>query len=303
MKKYRKKNGNWKKTDHHQKITDQVIKMLETAGTDWEKPWMSAPTNPENPCTGRKYSGMNLFLLGFSEYQSPYWAGYGQWQQIGCQVNKNDTGTPTGTPIVKYTTYKVKDKDRDGKEIEKSIPYLKTLIVHNAEQVTGFTPKENLREKLTESEKVGAAEDYFQNLDPSTSWNGDRACYYPSTDCIDMPEFADFTDGNKYYSVLYHEVVHWTGHKSRCDRMLQGGRASESYAFEELIAELGSIFICTELGLITSPDPNNAKYLNSWLAMLKEDKKAIFRAQSKAQDAHKYCQTKQEKSTEKEQVA
>ena len=284
------------KKDLHQEVTNKVIKMLETAGNDWEKPWMSVPRFPENAETGKKYRGINVFLLGlFCEYESPYWAGYGQWKKIGCQVNKGQSGTP----VYRYTTFKVKDKDENGKEIEKSIPYLKPLKpVFNAEQVTGWTPKENLREKLTESEKVAQAEDYFKNLEASTTWGGDRACYYPTTDCIDMPEFADFTSANKYYSVLYHEVVHWTGHKSRCGRMLQGGRASESYAFEELIAELGSIFICTELGLVTRPDPNNAKYLNSWLSMLREDKKAIFRAQSKAKKAHEFCQTKQEKSME-----
>jgi antirestriction protein ArdC len=120
---------------------------------------------------------------------------------------------------------------------------------------------------------------------------GGRACYIPATDEIRMPERAAFTGSatssaeESYYATLLHELTHWTGPVHRCGRDLSGRFGSDAYAMEELIAELGSAFLCGELGIAAVPRSDHAQYLAHWLAVLKADKRAIFTAASKASEA------------------
>jgi antirestriction protein ArdC len=138
---------------------------------------------------------------------------------------------------------------------------------------------------LSESERIEHAEAFFLATGSTGRHGGNRAYYTTGDDHIQMPEFGQFRDGVSYYAVLGHEHVHWTGHKSRCDREFGKRFGDQAYAFEELVAELGSAFLCAELGLVNEPRQDHAAYLASWLTVLKNDKRAIFTAASKAQAA------------------
>ena len=136
-----------------------------------------------------------------------------------------------------------------------------------------------------------------------------KAFYSPSEDFIGMPPKEDFkgdkenTKEQYYYSTLLHELTHWTGHNSRCNRDLQNRFGSKAYAMEELVAEIGSAFLCSHLGITKTPTPNHGRYLNNWLEVLKEDKKSIFKAFSLSKTSSEYLLSLDEEEIKEEEVA
>jgi antirestriction protein ArdC len=155
--------------------------------------------------------------------------------------------------------------------------------VFNAEQVDGFEPAEVLAS--SRAERIVYAEAFFRAVGVSIEDGGNQAFYRADTDCVHMPAFGAFKEPLFYYSVLSHETTHATAAPHRLNRDLSGRFGSEPYAMEELIAELGAAFLCAELGLPTDPRADHAPYINSWLKALRNDKRAIFTAAAKAQEA------------------
>jgi antirestriction protein ArdC len=155
--------------------------------------------------------------------------------------------------------------------------------VFNADQVDGFTIPEI--PQLPDAERIDRAEVFFRNTGARIIEQGGRACYDSQADEIHMPPFALFKKADHFYSVLGHEAIHLTGHPSRCNRELRNRFGSALYAAEELVAELGSAFLAAELQLQTEPRTENAPYIENWLRVLKNDKRAIFTAAGKAQQA------------------
>jgi antirestriction protein ArdC len=155
--------------------------------------------------------------------------------------------------------------------------------VFNAAQVDGYTPK--AEPELTLNERTANAEAFFAGVGADVGHGGNRAYYSPSSDHIQMPPFQAFDESVSYYSTLAHEHTHWTASAGRCDRQLGKRFGDNAYAAEELIAELGAAFTCAQLGLSTEPRADHAAYIESWLKVLKADKRAIFTAASKAQQA------------------
>jgi antirestriction protein ArdC len=228
-----------------------------------------------------------------AEYNSPYWGTYKQWQEKGAQVRKGEKGTM----VIFWKPYKVDPKTTtsdsgevvtdDGRRL-----LLRYSTVFNADQVDNWTPP--TVPVLSEEERVASADEFFKNTGSVVKHGGGRAFFRPSADEIHMPAFKSFHDAVSYYATLGHEHVHWTGHKSRLDRILNTGRfGDEAYAMEELIAELGAAYLCATLGLANEPRPDHAQYLTSWLKVLKEDKRAVFHAASKAQAAVEFLNTLQ----------
>jgi antirestriction protein ArdC len=135
------------------------------------------------------------------------------------------------------------------------------------------------------------AEEFVARVNAAIRYGGEWACYIPATDEILLPLKETFigtgtsTPTEAYYSTLFHELTHWTGHKSRCDRDLGKRFGPFAYAMEELIAELGAAFLCAELGIASKPRPDHAHYLRHWLTVLLNDRKALFTAASKASQA------------------
>jgi antirestriction protein ArdC len=155
--------------------------------------------------------------------------------------------------------------------------------VFNAGQVDGYTPKEEASVSMLE--RIERADECFNAIGADVRHGGNRAYYTTADDHIQMPTFDAFRDSVSYYSTLAHEHTHWTAKFERCDRQLGKRFGDSAYAAEELIAELGAAFVCAHLGLSTEPREDHSQYIQSWLRVLKADKRAIFTAASKAQQA------------------
>jgi antirestriction protein ArdC len=266
--------------DIYQTITDKIIAQLETRVMPWLKPWADKERKgtiaiyPFNGATGRNYNGLNLLLLGCSNYDSNAWYSYKQVKDLGGNVRKGEKST-----MVTFWSITEKQNTETGK-IEKSF-FLKYYNVFNYEQCDNLPmPKQVAIEPITYT----SLDSIVKQCGIGLNHGGNRAYYSPSADAITMPIHSAFIEYNKYDGVLAHELTHATGHTSRLNRDFSGRFGSDAYAFEELIAELGSAFLCASLGIVPELQ-HNASYIASWLKVLKDDKKAIITASSQAQKA------------------
>ncbi|MGX5119400.1 ArdC family protein [Enterobacter hormaechei] len=274
------------KTDVYQTVTNSIIEALERGVKPWVCPWKckgAVSGIPSNFSTGKAYTGMNIMLLWCSAakhgFQDPRWLTYHQATEQGAQVRKGETGT-TGI------FYKTLEKENDAGELER-IPMLKTFTVFNIEQTDGLNLDEDIGpQPVTEFDPLPDVEALFQRTGANINERGQQAFYQPSTDEIWLPERHLFADAANFYATGLHELVHWTGAKSRLDRGKGGKFGSESYAFEELIAELGCAFLMADLGV--SGEVQHESYIASWLKTLKDDKRYIFQAASAASKAHRF---------------
>ena len=293
--------------DKFQKITDEVIKMLETSEGTFELPWhnLKGTGVPINIVTKKPYRGMNRFWLTLAtmHLNNSNFASYKQWQDKKRQVKQGERGYE----IVYYkpTTWKVKNEA--GEEEEKSTALLRFSVVFNETQLDDYEkPKEEERESVVE--EVWRAEEIVEALKPDIEDGAGGAFYRPNEDKIYLPSVEMFKSTEQYYATLLHELTHWTGHKTRCDRPIRNNYGSKEYAKEELIAELGSSFLCQDLGVTNYLREDHVQYLKSWLGALKDDKKFIFKAAAKAQQAvewiHEHSDTgRVEDTTSKLEVA
>jgi len=279
------------KRDIHQEVTDKILAALEAGTAPWVKPWNASAGFPVNASTNKAYNGVNVFLLWMKEsaegYTSSRWLTYKQAQKAKGQVRKGEKGTP----IVFFNWREFDDKKTGEK---KRIPLLRYYTVFNVAQCDGLTDKVMgavaEADKLPESARLAHAEEFFSKVHKATGIvpkrGGARACYSPSLDTILLPEFASFSDAAAAYSTEAHEFGHSTGHKSRLNRDLSGSFGGEEYAAEELVAELTSAFVCTQLGL--KGNLQHPEYIGNWIKVLKGNKKAIFTAASLAKKAHAF---------------
>lgn len=283
------------KFDVHQEITNRIVDALETAG-EFQLPWVrhagGSFDRPVNVASKRPYNGVNIVSLWVSsqanEFPSNIWGTYRQWQQSGCQVRKGEKSSL----VVFYKTIEIVGENAETGEAEQSERmFARASRVFNAAQVEGFEiPSEDLPEDPV-FDPIARAEAFAVSTKARIEEGGDRACYVPATDTIQMPERRRFTGtdtsspAEAFYSTLCHELVHWSGSKSRLERDLSTRFGGEAYAMEELVAELGAAFLCSELGITSEPRVDHASYIRNWLAVLKNDKKAIFTAASKASQA------------------
>ena len=273
------------KTDVKDEITAQVIELIKNSiadGSDWVKPFRSLGGAPHNPTTGKDYRGMNAFWLGMLGQSAV--AGYGQWQAAGWQVQKGSKGITITMPLIskdKSTGEKTMYGFRGGKVFSSN-------DVLNIETGEAWVNPETPTVDLTT--RIANADQYLSNLGADLIHTGEGvACYAPSRDQITMPNRELFvatsssTATENYYSTSCHEHAHWTGHKSRLDRLELKNK--KGYAFEELIAELSACFLCNQLGISGSPRDDHAQYLGGWLSALGSDTDYIFKAASEAQKA------------------
>ncbi len=287
------------KTDIYQQITNEIIKSLESGVKPWIKPWQ-AGHKAGTICKPLRhnlspYSGINILVLWMKGagqgYNAPIWMTYKQAAELGGQVKKNERGTN----IVYANTFSKTEENESGQEKTRNIPYLKTYSVFNVEQIERLPeiyyaqhePKHN-----DEMQRLEHAEQFFKNTNADIRHGGGRAFFSPSEDYIQMPAFESFSSSEAYTGTLAHEVTHWTGHTSRLDRLAGNAFGSADYAKEELIAELGAAFVCADLDIIPMLE-HHTSYINSWLKVLKNDKRAIFSAASQAQKAAEYLHSLQ----------
>jgi antirestriction protein ArdC len=280
--------------DIYQHVTNRILEDLERGVRTWLKPWSASNVGGSilpRRHNGIPYQGVNVLLLWSDAmargYMATTWMTYRQALELGAHVRKGETGT-----LVVFADRITRAEDgENGESVKRSIPYLKSYTVFNVEQIEGIPPQYLPQAPAPTSAETrhAHAEGFIAATRATIRLGGDRAFYAPAFDVIQLPPLPAFHDTESYYSTALHELTHWTGHPSRCARELNGHRfGSESYAFEELVAELGSAFLCAELGVTPDIRDDHAAYLASWLAVLKQDKRAIFAAASQAQRAADY---------------
>jgi len=266
----------------YQEVTDSIIKQLENGAMPWIKPWATDSTADKNFITQAPYRGVNRLMLGMASmikgYDVPVWATFKQWNDLGCRVRADEKGTK----IVKYGTYQKTGVDKQKKEIEFTSAYLTTFYVFNANQVEGVTIQApTVPDKPFNA--IQAAEERIKLTGAIITHGGDSAFYAPSVDKINVPHKSSFLTESNYYATVFHELTHWTGAEIRCNRNLKGRFGNPLYAFEELVAEMGAAFLCQDYRI--AGELRHAGYIQSWLKVLKEDSKAIFKAAALAQKA------------------
>ena len=275
------------KADIHQQVTDQILAAMEASRTSGRRLWDSQPSLPLNLTTGKPYTGINVLMLWSAAitcgYTSPYWLTYKQAADKGGQVRKGEHGTH----CVFYKPWKSEDTNTDTGEVEtKAGAVLKSFTVFNLDQIDGIEAPGI--EPRAPFQAIEDAERILSASPAAIRIGGARACYIPSRDEIHLPAREDFVTVEAFYSVALHEMTHSTGHASRLARDFSGRFGTEDYAFEELIAELGSAFLNADLGILNATLPDHADYLANWVAILKGDKKAILTAAAQASKAHAF---------------
>ena len=273
--------------DTRREVTARIVAALEAGTPPWRRPWRADVTNAgaaANASSGMSYRGVNALLLGLAGYESRWWATYAQVQALGGRVRKGEHGTRIvfWKQIEKETVFIV-----DGVEAVETVPLLKTYSVFNVTQVDGLEEFQARPRDATPFVDFAPAEAVLATSCADIRYGGSKAVYVSSGDYIRLPEPEAFAAPHEFYATAFHELIHWTGHDSRLDRLGKNARfGSTAYAREELVAEIGGCFLSAEVGVPQSGDlSNHAAYLNSWLSILSADPSAIFAAAGQASAA------------------
>jgi antirestriction protein ArdC len=285
--------------DLYTRVTAQIVAAIEAGETSYSFPWHTVPGLPRNIVSRRTYRGINTLLLWLTGqaqgYATPDWATFNQWRERGMPVRRGERASqvvfwqPRPAAGAKADQTQVKS---DADEPDRGRSFLaRVYSVFNAGQVEGYSCADMPR--LPDSARDAAADRFFANLPLEITHEGDKAYYHPVGDRIHLPPFERFRDAQAYYATRGHESVHATGAAHRLDRKLTTRFGTEAYAVEELVAELGSAFLCAALGLAPEPRPDHAGYIASWLKVLKGDTRAIFTAAGQAQAAVDWLQGQQ----------
>jgi antirestriction protein ArdC len=268
-------------------VSERIIALLEQGTIPWQKPWQGGAMLPRNLISKKPYRGVNVFLLHAMSYGNPYWLTFKQAQELGGNVKRGEKASP----VVFWKWLELDEQDEKGKA--KRVPMLRYYSVFNASQCDGIeTPlPEN---KQREHAPIETAEQIVASMPkrPTVEHGGNKACYSPAFDRVDMPNPQTFNSGEDYYSTLFHELTHSTGHESRLNRKGVAGSEGEwsafgsaPYAKEELVAEMGAAFLCGQAGIVERTLDNSAAYLAGWLERLRNDNKLVVLAAAQAQKA------------------
>ncbi len=277
-----------------EKVTNQIVAALRSGNVPfWRRPWAQSENAgvPTNAISGKPYRGINNLLTSLAAmqkgYDSKWWATYNQWRSIGGQVRRHEKGQ---TIILYKPVRKVTINDH-GEEKVDSFPIMRAWTVFNIGQVAGDAVEKYRAVTPTSSEPrfvdYEPAEKVVAATEADIRFVGDRAFYSINDDFIQLPPKAAFEKANEFYGTLAHELIHWTGHESRLHRINKLARfGDESYAVEELVADLGQAMLLAEVGVPQSDDLRNVTaYLAHWLNVLERDHSAIFVASSSASKA------------------
>lgn len=281
------------RADVYTRITNTILTELEQGTRPWLKPWNAEHaagriTRPLR-ANGIPYRGINVLMLWAEAeskgYTAPIWITFKQALDLGAHVRKGEHGS-----LVVYAskTTRTEVDAVTGDESERDIPFLKGYTVFNVEQVEGLPAQYQATagQTLDPVQRIAQADAFIAATGARVAHGGNRAFYSISEDRIQMPPFEAFRDAESYYATLAHETVHWTRHESRLNRDFGRKRwGDEGYAMEELVAELGSAFLSSDLSLTPEVMPDHASYIASWIKVLKDDKRAIFTAAAHAQRA------------------
>lgn len=298
------------KADVYEKVTNRIIADLEQGELTWLKPWSSGNTEGRivRPLrhNGLPYSGINVLMLWSAAvergYASPFWMTFKQAKELGAHVRKGEQGSL----VVYANTITKTEEGENGQDEERKIPFMKGYTVFNVEQIEGLPEHYAARPEavIDAAQRIDHAESFFAATGADIRHGGNSAHYSGGTDHVQMPAFEAFRSPEAYYATLAHEMTHWTKHPKRLDRDFGRKKwGDEGYAKEELVAELSAAFLCADLALTPEPGMDHAAYIQSWLKVLKEDKRAIFSAAAHAQRAADFLHGFQQQPQAQEGVA
>ena len=281
--------------DVYADVTASIVAKLDqaiadrAAGKKWHMPWSadrrSVSAMAPQSVRGHAYRGINWAVTMSSSHNTGLWATYRAWQTVGGQVRKGERGTT----VIHWHWFEVDEIDpRTGKP--KRLCSARPYTVFASSQVEGFDlaawRRDHPPAEPSAADRV--ITDYVEREQITLRHGGNAAWYIPSTDAIDVPHRHQFHDPDAYYATLLHECGHSTGHPRRLDRNMCCRFGDSAYAIEELVAELAAAMACAAVGISATPRDDHAQYLASWLKVLRDDKRAIFTAASKAQQAADY---------------
>ena len=271
-------------------VTRRVIAELEEGRLPWVQPWDAsgcACCMPRNGSTGRAYSGINILILWAAVIReghgSQRWLTYRQAQAAGGTVRRGEKGV-TVCYADRFTPKSEQERAGDEQRDARQVAFLKRFTVFNIEQCDGLPEAMTIAPVLPEARDImPRAEDLIAATGADFRIGGANAYYAPDCDYVQVPPRQAFADQINWYRTALHELGHWTGHPTRLGRDQSGPFRSDTYAREELVAEMASAFTCASLSI--QPTVRHADYIGSWLAVLREDDRAIFRAASAASKA------------------
>ena len=280
--------------DLYAEVTNRIVAALEAGVTPWIRPWtVDFDPVPINAVSRRTYRGINAMLLTLEAqtcgYRRNAWLTYRQAKELGAQVRAGESGTT----VVFYKLHELPhlatvEQIEDGKK-PRIISFLRWFTVFNVSQVEGLPERLKEKEAMVAWDALEAAETILRESRARFEYGGVDAYYSPADDRIQLPARACFADAAAFYNVALHELVHWSGHPGRLSRNLGHRFGEAAYAMEELVAEVGSAFLCASCYL--EARLRHASYIGSWLEVLKGDKRAVFAAAAKAQQAMDFIES------------
>jgi antirestriction protein ArdC len=278
------------KRDLFAEVSARIVGELERGAAPWVKPWSATAGQnvPQNAVTNRPYSGCNVILLWLARdrgWPTPRFLTFKQALEAGGHVRKGEHGTK----VFFVKQLQVRDENTGDEAATRIVPIMREYTVFNVNQCDGLpdTIRAGKPMRVRNSDTRDAlADDFLRSTGANIREGHNEAYFVPGHDFISMPAFEAFKSADHFYNVAFHELTHWTGHKSRLDRDLKNRFGSRDYAAEELVAELGAAFLCAEFGF--DGDVRNAGYIATWIELLKTDKRAFFTACSKASKAADY---------------
>jgi antirestriction protein ArdC len=278
------------KRDIYADVSARIVAELEAGAAPWVKPWSASPgaNTPCNAATNRPYSGCNVLLLWMAQtagYRTPRYLTFKQALDLGGNVRKGERGSK----VYFVKKLQVRDKGAEDDTATRLVPMLREYTVFNVDQCENLPARVvTLGEvKPRNADERDATIDEFLASSGATIREGAGEAYYrPGDDSVSLPRFEAFKNAAQFYATAFHELGHWTGHKSRLARDLRHRFGERAYAAEELVAELCSAFLCAEFSI--DGDLRHAGYIQNWIGLLKADSRAFFTACNKAQAAADY---------------
>lgn len=262
-------------------IASKIADLMERDGIAWTQEW--AGMKPFfNAFSQHTYTGNNIFSLMIAsmlqEIDDPRFLTFKQARMLGGCVKKGSKGIP----IVFYGTARDKQSAEEKRYRFGRISYVFPLSAIDGLEDADLPPAGGDMHQNPD-EVIDHAQAFFAATGSEVITGGDRASYAKKRDVIRMPTFASFTSAEAYYGTLAHEHIHWTGNATRLDRTLS--MEQQKYAFEELVAEIGSVLLCVQLGIVAEPSPANAAYVKGWARHIRAQPHAFWDAAKLASNA------------------
>lgn len=294
-------------------ITDQILNQLEQGTVPWRKPWNHTGNVefdwPKNLASKRPYSGINVFMLSCSPFSSPFWLTFKQAAALGGNIKKGEKGYP----VIFWKIQKKSTRNANGEKEELTLPILRYYTVFNIDQCENIDlakiptcPAELEEIEFSPIEAAQAIIDNMKHKPQINHYNNsDRACYSPTFDQIKMPAPEQFPQPEHYYSAIFHELSHSTGHSKRLNRKEiteSSFYGSHDYSKEELVAEFSAAFLCGISGIEKNTLENSAAYIKGWSTKLRSNPKWAVHAAAAAQKSADMIQNIKKQEYKKEQT-